>query len=280
MRHSAKIQIMALIAMGVVALSGCTSPAEPSKPAVVEPSIGSPAAVASVESVALPMDAYGLSADQKILDAHARDLLIRDCMRKAGATWQGNSAATTAAINSNRAAAKAIRFGLVDSAIAGQYGYHGKPFPPTEANGARPLDECVMQAKLKMGEGAPPAEEFTLSFDLPAQAHARTVNDSRYIAMTERWSACMADKGYQFETPEDAAKDSRWPTETATAKEIQAAVADVKCKKEVGYLDLVVALRTAYELQLIEEHSEVMQRLKEYYDKRVRLVTDMIAGNT
>lgn len=262
------------------AASGCSPQEQPHTPNAVEPSLGTLAPVASVASVTLPLDTYGLSPEQKLLDTQASDLLIRQCMNKAGEQWQGSGMATSLAIQGELEAQRLSRFGPVDEAVAAQYGYNGKPVPEVgkEIASSSSHARCAKEVKIKMGEGAPPAQEFGLLFGLPEEAAARTANDSRYLEMIKRWVSCMSAKGYKFTSPQDASTDSRWPTDKATTKEAQTAVADVKCKQEVNYLSLVVALRTAYENQLIEENSEVLGRLKEYYDRRVKLIADLLSA--
>lgn len=276
-RH--RIRWIAVSCLILAAASACSA-SPPTSRTVAEPAISSLPEVRSAAAVALPLDAYGLSAEQKALDYQARDLIIRDCMRKAGASWSGSTADAGKVLDAFRAADEATRFGLVDESIAGAYGYHGAPGlrPPVDS-GKGALATCQKEAKLSLAEGAPPAEDFALSFRLPEEAAARVGNDSRYIAMVAEWRDCMKAAGYQFQSPDDAAKDARWPTDSATQAEITTALADVRCKKDVGYLSLVVALRTAYELQLIEENADAMVRLKIYYAERAKRI-ERLLGTT
>ncbi|MCP2327018.1 hypothetical protein HDA40_005525 [Hamadaea flava] len=260
---------------------GCSSHDQKTQSNVIEPSIGVLAPVSSVSSISLPLDAYRLSSEQKLLDAQAQDLLMSDCMHKAGASLEGESVTYSVAVNEYVQKQRDNSFGLVDESKAQQFGYHGEPMPIPEEKQYSPspaMSQCSAEVKQSMAEKAPSVQDFSKSFRLPDEAVARTRNDSRYLAMARRWSDCMKDKGYVYDSPESAATDSNWPTSNPSASEVQTATADVRCKAETDYLPLVVALRTAYEIQLLEENAEALQRVKEYYDRRTRLVAGILAG--
>lgn len=282
MKRRISPELVAVLLLTSVSAFGCSSPDKHRQPNAVEPPIGQLASIDTVRNVTLPLDTSGLSPDQKLLDVQAEDALIGDCMKRSGAIFEGSSQSTATAIYLYEEKQRESRFGLVDESKAAQFGYHGEPMPDLTKGGqstsSQAYANCAKEVKSYMGENAPPAEDFVKVFQLPQEAAARTLNDSRYIAMTKRWAACMHGKGYNFDSPEDAAKDTNWPTDKPTAKELQTATTDVKCKQEVDYLPLVVALRTAYENQLIEENSEALQRVKEYYDRRTKLVADILAG--
>lgn len=276
-----QVTSLLLFVAGAGALAACSGATAPG-PARGEPPLGDIPVVTSPGSATLPMDAYGITVDQQAMDYRARDMLIRDCLRRAGATgWTGTMADLSHSIDVYKAAARKIRFGLVDEVEAATFGYQGSPElapPPSIPNGSPAFDSCSREAKLKLAEGAPSAEDFILAIRLPRDAAARVSNDSRYQALVEAWRACMKAAGYDFTSPEDAAEDTRWPEDTLSQAEVATAVQDVRCKKQANYLGTVVALRTAYENQLIEENAEAMQRLKTYYEQRSKRIADLVAA--
>lgn len=93
--------------------------------------------------------------------------------------------------------------------------------------------------------------------------------DSRVLAVTEAWSACMKDKGYDYSSPEEPPVDPAWYDAGAdgtnaeprqpTPEEIVTAVADVECQQAVNYLGVRVAVESAYQEQVIEEHFQDLE---------------------
>ncbi|MCP2327013.1 hypothetical protein HDA40_005520 [Hamadaea flava] len=275
--------LVVTLCLATMFATGCSSQEDQSREPHAEPSVGPLAPVGSAAEVSLPLEAYKPSPEQKILNARGRDILIADCLRKSGETW-GNSEEQFAISVSNRnSLRRETRFGLVAETDAAQFGYHGNPLlrhPPGGQGEVSPAgDKCIKEVTASIaGDKYPSPDDFIKADKLSEEAAARTNNDSRYIAMAQLWTKCMDDKGYDFQSPEDASTDVRWPTEQPTAQEIQAATADVKCKHDVEYLPLVVALRTAYENQLIDASAEALQGVKEYYDRLARLMATILAG--
>lgn len=95
------------------------------------------------------------------------------------------------------------------------------------------------------------------------------LEDSRVAAVTEAWSACMAEKGYDYDAPEDASIDPAWfavgpdgtidESQRPKPEEIVTAVADVECQQSVNYLGVHVTVESAYQEQLIEEHFQDLE---------------------
>ncbi|MFD6914220.1 hypothetical protein [Streptomyces virginiae] len=83
----------------------------------------------------------------------------------------------------------------------------------------------------------------------------RTKQDSRVLEMVKHWADCMADRGHPYKTPEDAANDKRWTGEGVSQQEKDTAVADMQCKQQVKYLDVMVEVQSGYERQVIHERS-------------------------
>lgn len=81
--------------------------------------------------------------------------------------------------------------------------------------------------------------------------------DSRIERVVSQWSSCMNSKGYHYTSPTQAATDKRWLStngKTTSKAEIATATADMTCKKRIHYLDVVVAVESAYENRYIGQH--------------------------
>jgi hypothetical protein len=272
----------AIAAVIVATVASCSGP-DPEPEVVPEPSLGAIPTVTSVDNVTLPMDAFTQTPQQRTLDYQATDFLVGQCMARSGASYQGDAQTRAAQLSNLTKQQNANRFGLVSEKVAAQYGYHNPPDPlagSTKSGNGGASKECVKEAKTTLGTDAPPAEDFQLSFNVEADARARMQNDSRYKTMIGQWSACMKRAGYTYPTPQTAAEDAAWQGATvASAAELRAAGTDIRCKREVNYLGWLVTLMTAYEQQLMDKNSAVLQRLRTYYDERSRRVLALLKAN-
>ena len=71
----------------------------------------------------------------------------------------------------------------------------------------------------------------------------------------------MEQAGYHYATPRDANNDSRWSGPTASPLEIATAIADVRCKRTTGLLDIWVAVTRAYEQRYVDRHAAALAEL-------------------
>lgn len=144
-----------------------------------------------------------------------------------------------------------------------------------------PLGGCWGEAlSLLSGEGGTYSQSLTDA--LASEPYERAANDSRVLMATAEWSACMAEQGFDYESPDAAGSDDEWvdaPFEQRPfAREIEVAVADVECKQQTGYVSTFLAVETAYQNIVIEERfldlqanldagREQLRRASEYLDR-------------
>lgn len=94
---------------------------------------------------------------------------------------------------------------------------------------------------------------------LPSGGPPIPVGDSRMIAATKKWSACMAEVGQTYTSPLDALTDARWREEAAPSEgQKEVAKSDVKCKQETNLVGTAVAIQAAYDGVYIETHREAL----------------------
>lgn len=160
--------------------------------------------------------------------------------------------------------------------------FNGKPVPDggCEGEALRTLTKgaaTTQEVKLPDGSAAGAGKDgFGEGFaemvvsSARGKAMAKVRNDSRFEKATTDWSDCMKKQGYTFGSPSAARNDKRWANATQPGKEeISVAVADMRCKQDVNYLGIGIAVESAYENQLIEEDAEI---LKEAKDKTARWI--------
>ncbi|MFE2035563.1 hypothetical protein ACFXBB_20370 [Streptomyces scopuliridis] len=160
--------------------------------------------------------------------------------------------------------------------------FNGKPVPDggCEGEALRTITkgaETAKEVKLPDGSAAGAGKDgFGEGFaemvvsSARGKAMAKLRNDSRFEKVTTAWSDCMDKQGYDFDSPSAARNDKRWANATQPGKEeISVGVADMRCKQEVNYLGVGIAVESAYENQLIEEDAEI---LKDAKDKTARWI--------
>jgi hypothetical protein len=111
---------------------------------------------------------------------------------------------------------------------------------------------------------------FTVS-SLPDGGSQWKPDDSRILAVEQQWSACMADRGFQYATPIDAINSHYMNPSTPEA--ISVAVADIQCKLETNLVGVVVAVQSAYDQQYIDAHRDKLVAVQNQ-------ISDFIAGRT
>lgn len=123
---------------------------------------------------------------------------------------------------------------------------------------ARPHPGCLETSQVQLS-GRRPIGTDPLP-ELASQAVLWTRSDPRILAVQRSWSACMAARGYTYQTvlqPEQR----RWPS-TPTRAEIATAVADVSCKTRVNLPNTWLAVEAAYQRALIAENLALLSQLQ------------------
>jgi hypothetical protein len=191
-------------------------------------------------------------------------------------------------------------YGLWDEKTARTYGYDsppisgaGRPFPevvpkdwqpallgavPTIHGAAVPAGGCQGQALRELGLNAPSGIDKGLVEKLQRDAVSRARNHSATVERVPAWRDCMAAKGYRFNNPAEpfqfwAEKAER----TAQPDQINAALADIACKKETGLLKVWVAADVAYERQNAERNAPALQAINAWRQTVIRNASRVVA---
>jgi hypothetical protein len=108
-----------------------------------------------------------------------------------------------------------------------------------------------------------------VAWRLSRQAGLRMVADPRVAAVTARWRACMRRAGFGYRDPQAAQADRRWNSQLASATElhktnaeqITVATADARCRAQVNYSGVRLAVWRAYLAPLLRTH---LAQLRQY----------------
>ncbi|MEU6918661.1 hypothetical protein [Streptomyces olindensis] len=253
----------------------------------------------------LPLDSYGVSAEQQAVLDRAVDKLAGTCMKAKGFTWPARPERLGAARSANER-----RYGVTDPKAVRVHGY--QLAPPPGVTPEQLAEEARQEKKRKTlmtdevteaytgrggtskatsrtggcrGEalkqlGLPPQGDALDAVDLAQQqGWQRTEADSRAKAANTRWSACMKKAGHPYANPHAAAGDPAWWTEDAgdpaarkktKAREIATAVADVQCKRQVDYVAVWQSVETTYQNKIIEANEKELGEVRQMWRNALR----------
>jgi len=89
--------------------------------------------------------------------------------------------------------------------------------------------------------------------DLSVQSRELILHEDDVMAADRAWSACMAERGYQFTTWVDAPAKFLVPSSSVTTAEIDQATADAQCRRMVGLERIMFDAETRVQNRLLEE---------------------------
>ncbi|GGN74640.1 hypothetical protein GCM10010112_44990 [Actinoplanes lobatus] len=297
---------VAVLAVGALAMAGCAgdeggqggSPA--SAASLPPPPVTATPSVSNLNDVKLPLDRYTTTIDQLIDLDYASKAVAADCMKRFGITWRFGERAELNALRD-----RTNRLGLIDEAVAKRAGYHADPehaddYTQTDRDRTTLTDD---QALVLLGttpgrkapDGVPEGgclgeghrriawnlDEDAWLEDLTNEAAGRTFADDRALRIAADWSACMKASGYRYAKPDDANNDARWwKNEKAAASkiEINTAVADVRCKRKVGYLDQMTSILSAYQQQIVEVNAERLETAHQHTQDALKNAATVLSG--
>ncbi|MDX3238957.1 hypothetical protein PV392_25360 [Streptomyces sp. ME03-5709C] len=151
-----------------------------------------------------------------------------------------------------------------------------KPSTATVNGKQIPAGGCGRQAFLKLYAPTAQSVDALYVFNLKVEANSRTRKDSRVLAVNKKWSTCMAAAGYTVTNPMDPAREIGLPNDALSSPAaINAAKADVACKKKVNLVGVWYAVETAYQRQTIDRNTEVLDLAKRQLVERVKLAASL-----
>ncbi|MGW9348950.1 hypothetical protein [Nocardiopsis flavescens] len=247
---------------------------------------------AQVRELVLPFDVYTFSPFEMRTLRYAEDLLVRDCMRGRGMDWRVQPAPDEEGTDPPHRR----RYGVAEPEVAARHGY-GAPalsrdealveqvrqerrtLPATEhraAHGDEGGAGCLEQGREGMAEGVPDRDEDLLNTYIRSGFEA-SAEDPAVVEAFAAWSACMADRGFDYREPDEAAEDPRWADREGepSSVETEAATADVDCKETASVVRTWHRAETAVQEELVEEHTEdfaLFARVKEKRMERAEAV--------
>ncbi|MEU8674636.1 hypothetical protein [Streptomyces sp. NPDC048560] len=138
--------------------------------------------------------------------------------------------------------------------------------------GTVPDGGCVGEAQRKLGDYG----DAQIANDVNLGSFGKSLQDGRVIAVFAKWSRCMAESGYHYQTPMEASEDEKWLGETASAEEKTVATADALCKIKNNVAGVWYAVDVAYQKQAIEEHAEELDQVRKGIDGQLKAAAEVL----
>lgn len=226
------------------------------------------------EVYALPMDQIRAVDDGSI--GYAANVLVQDCMEKAGFSWPIPSFDPTvrppATWNSTGRR-------LFDVQIAEQFGYHLAP-PPDAAAGAeaaalnarslspteeRRVGRCRSTTARRV---SPP--DTRLVDSLAGAAYDSALAEADTVAAARAWKSCLAPEGIsdlpdapnKMPSPSLARRFHLGRAGAASSDEIRVATADAKCRESSGYAKVLYDDEVEQQLELFASNRDALDRAR------------------
>ncbi|MFC7218657.1 hypothetical protein ACFQLX_10830 [Streptomyces polyrhachis] len=307
-----------ILACAALALAGCSAE-EGGTPAAgkptVPPKVTTTPKLTSANDKGLPLDPYLLDpAEQEKLSSAYRALVGR-CMKRFGLTYQAPQLPRQPQ-SEGPATRVDGRFGPQSASLAARWGYHPPGGPPKQSKGAWasdlqnlppdyelvlsgsdgrgaegtksavngqpvPKGGCDQEARQQIAGSTKPREsvDAKIADDLKFATLVKAQQDERTRAVFAKWSACMADRGYQYADPIAVAKDEKWTTTPQpTAQEIQIAVADQDCRTKHNVVGIWFAVDEAYQRQAVEDNAEALAEVLKENESQLKRAADALTG--
>jgi hypothetical protein len=259
-------------------MPGMTNGVPLDRPTSEPPLAGIPATV-DVRELVMPLDPYELDPQDRLTVNRARLALMAACLGRHGVDFEIPAPRPIPWARHER------RYGLTDEGRAARHGYHVPEItdrppwrePPLPADIA---DGCLDWATRRLNQGAPDLPIPRLADTLGLRTYQLSKNDSRVQAVFSAWSICMRQAGYSYPDPTAANNNPAFATEQPTGDEIGVAVADVRCKRKVGVVEVWAAVETAYQRQAVDVHQDQLELIRQAIQVRLANAQAILAGRS
>jgi hypothetical protein len=268
--------------------------------------------VAGVVVPVLPLDAYVPTAQEESIVERATYVLAQKCMTAEGASWPAPLPLMGIPHSPNER-----RYGVIDERTVAEYGYHLPPAAgvtrkqlaerikdekrrdtkltdqltalytgESDDGSVDPAGGCRGKARKALAISDSKEMEISPVADASREAWERTTRDPEALAADAAWSSCMKRAGHVYPNPHKAAGDKRWlPTSDAdfvrkpAQVEVETAMADVKCKAAIHYVETWQRVETGYQTELLREHGKEIRAERAKWQESLKRAKKILAVN-
>ncbi|MGW3050032.1 hypothetical protein [Kitasatospora sp. NPDC001175] len=248
----------------------------------------------------LPIEAFLLSSVQSRQLEIARNLLIKQCMKRSGYDYTPPLPPQSAVRGQ-----ATHRYDVADAAN----GYHpagpssnekmtSEPALSSDEQKALGIDPssnegpastasgppvraggCMREAYKKLAAEGGIIQDSELAVNINFDSYKASMADARLKEVFQKWSGCMKGKGFSYATPGDAVRDKRWLAPKASSEEISTATADSACRQQVNVIGTWFAVESAYESQAIQANLQRLIKVKQGIEIASRNASAIISAS-
>jgi hypothetical protein len=289
-----------IVAATLTSVAGCSGDAT-TKPSVATPKPTVAFDPADPATWVLPIEGYLPSQAEQKQISQARKILVGDCMKDLGFSWQP-------AADLPRLGPKTLvdwRYGIHDMALAEERGY--KPAADEQEAYDRAVEEgavdgtsgdgpmrqalegtapkvggklvpkggCLGEADREISAGA---ANTTVAQTVSNEAFAQSQQSPETVAAFKAWSDCMKASGFRYARPLDASDDPRFGSRNVTPLEIKTATADISCRDKTKVARIWFDAEAEIQNESIESRPEQLNEERKSLNEAVKKAADVIAG--
>jgi hypothetical protein len=127
---------------------------------------------------------------------------------------------------------------------------------------------CAGEADRAIAPDAKPGQE-PVSFELSNRGYEITRTTPPVTAAATKWSHCMAEAGFRYDSPDAAMNDPAFSAGRASAHEIAVATQDVRCKQRAEWVRTWVGVERAVQDVLIGPHGDDLARERQHKERQL-----------
>lgn len=273
------------------------------------PDVGTAPKVVRSADLKYPMQAYAPTGGEIRRLSQAQQILIQQCMRRFGFTYDAPDTSSTGAESDT-----ARRYGLSEARDVERYGYASPEVRPAGQGNDHELEPAMLavlngpddvdpdslpqtqtEAEAKKGDGVPvggcsresylklyaPKKgmiDIAFAQSLEREAYKKSRTDPRVTAVIKKWSACMGDGGYTVNDPVSPMKELGVEDDPSSDAAVKAAVLDVQCKAKVNLVGVWFSVESAYQKLAIDDNVETLSKYREQSRDRLRYANSLISA--
>jgi hypothetical protein len=232
----------------------------------------------------------------------ADEALTQRCMRAAGYNWSGGAIAPVPESDTRDLAnARRHGYGLSDppapaetpAQTGDEAGLRAALFGPDNSLSALTIDDATRYLFPRSGCAASAHKKIYGSLDtwarityIPQETNlvvaSQAIADPRYLAATQRWSACMATHHFTYDSPMDVAsklveryRTDREPLARRRTTEITLAVQDMTCRQQAALRAAQAELTLEYAQKLAPAKRAELTQLTTLFAKARKRAHDI-----
>jgi hypothetical protein len=138
-----------------------------------------------------------------------------------------------------------------------------------------PEKGCLGEADRTLDASAPPSADPQLGQTLQFRSFDAARRSGEVRSVLRAWSACMAESGYDYADPTEAAGDPRFSTHTG-ALEIEVAATDVRCKARTNLVGVWFTVEAAIQSRQIAADATAFEATRTALAARVRTAAALV----